>query len=1234
MMGVGGGTNGSSTTNTTNTFAPSKLSSADLLTSFRRFNATLGSSQAGKNLSNNNNNNLPKGNGNDDDDQDDDDFENQSLNSAEGSMNPKEQVAVADLEDSIHSMRDDTSFKQNNFYHHHHHQHQVERVTVSTKESFNDTYLSSLSSTTFSIQSLKSPDGRSAFPTHTSSRQHKTEPPARPRPTNLGMLPEATKENSTSTQTMKSEIVTVKPQEPSSHVSTHSAARSIISSSSTNREPPAGKLSSSHDLPNEADGVVDPAVLETVVQETVTNDGGTGTNVSSGEMKEGVEKEDQKDLATADDETSLSNRLTGLVFNDTDDEKQKVRIPMEPDAKQSELSTRPSKVLNDSKQGPSAENDGVDQKVRHTTTQNHGSSSTKETVSISIRSGLSSIQTESLTGIPAQTLEGKIPEGSTSIRSGLSGIQQSPRRMSSQLEHSNSLRGSGRQQDQIGSMHRELENVPETIAEDQSKLTSPDIIIQDNSDEEKSLFSGLKPSSTNDDSSVGNKRPDVLPGGPQLPSSVSVNQKRLGPLVSTRAQAISSNVEINSHPDRQPNNGNEENDEIFPSSTRSRPMGNNSVSKRVENSPNNVARRELVQQDSASLFSSVDDDVSEDIFGGLEDDNGSKFASLKKETENQKVGTQTPIAKQRICDDGGNNAAELPLLETQRVRKYANGEKKQRKDSKKKSSKPMAKRSQTQTSAKKRRKSLPVNSDSSSSLVGDPITSPNVGTETKRRTLRRGSDIPGSSPLKDSKLKSPVSRSNSGRKSMSSRRSPASERRASLPSEKREFIDLNRNNQTTKINSVESKLKSDFVNGRVEDKKADSVFASLSCGLTDHCNDVFARMCLSEQKTEMPINTEDEAEKSSISGNSSAELTALEKKVWTEWDRLNEDADVQTTTNEAQEEKVDEKKEEQKRKREQAREELLEIASMAMNPNLSESTKKEDGKDSRAPVVSEPIVSASVSTDSKPSTASGGSDTNSFSDSGYSQSSSFSHEEMSHGNISTGNGSDACSEILSKEPLPSTPTNSSRRGVQSPSVASPILLSSSQRNLIERFSKQLTSVGIEVLKLNTKRKWQIRHLTVSKEMIPLSAHQAISKSEDLTSCHKALLWLKKFNRTHHGDGYGISNIDKNGHGGMLLVDLSEIKVSNVAEDLVENPLPKKLHEPFKDSVLVTMDYKINGSRRSIELRCKNDDEAQFLCTCTRLVRDMLRREKSLRQKSKSNKFLSDSGQRIPPQNVI
>ena len=81
-----------------------------------------------------------------------------------------------------------------------------------------------------------------------------------------------------------------------------------------------------------------------------------------------------------------------------------------------------------------------------------------------------------------------------------------------------------------------------------------------------------------------------------------------------------------------------------------------------------------------------------------------------------------------------------------------------------------------------------------------------------------------------------------------------------------------------------------------------------------------------------------------------------------------------------------------------------------------------------------------------------------------------------------------------------------------------------------------------------------------------------------------------------------------------MVDLVDIEVSDRKDDMIANPIPKKLLDGFDKSVLVTLKYKMHGVLRSIEFRCRDNDEAHFLCTCMRVIRDLLRRERSLRQK--------------------
>jgi len=414
------------------------------------------------------------------------------------------------------------------------------------------------------------------------------------------------------------------------------------------------------------------------------------------------------------------------------------------------------------------------------------------------------------------------------------------------------------------------------------------------------------------------------------------------------------------------------------------------------------------------------------------------------------------------------------------------------------------------------------------------------------------------------------------------------------------------------------------------EKQSGCMFLNFGCGFTDPCSGL-ASFCAAVDKVEEDENVAEENtigevddDRDFVSVSSQSQLTSLEKKVWNEWDRLN-DGVLRTNITD----KTDEWENDYDKKRETARDKLLDIASTALSSHLSGKSGKssilDDDQNTKLTFLSEePTVSASGSTEtfSTKGTESGASGHSSAFMSGDSMDSSSQESTHYSTSYSSDEESDEPSEDLShssrnqrktQAPAPTptgalTPTSTS---VMTP-TAGPILLSFSQRSLMEKFSKQLTSVGVQVLKLNTRNQWQTRFFTVSTEQIALSAHEAISKTGEIAQCPKALLWLKKF--SPKTGGYGIVNIDKNGHGGMLLVDLVDIQASDRRDDMVGNPIPKKLMDNFENSVLVTLKYKMKGVLRSIEFRCRDNDEAQFLCTCMRVIRDLLRRERSLRQK--------------------
>ena len=326
------------------------------------------------------------------------------------------------------------------------------------------------------------------------------------------------------------------------------------------------------------------------------------------------------------------------------------------------------------------------------------------------------------------------------------------------------------------------------------------------------------------------------------------------------------------------------------------------------------------------------------------------------------------------------------------------------------------------------------------------------------------------------------------------------------------------------------------------------MFLKFGYELVDSCNG-FANLCNQGTKADDQALVQGGDCEKKDSASVSSELTPLEKRVWREWDKLNVVGILNTT---------DEKK----------------TGNKKSEKTKSPSAESESGTRLSGDSFGDSYISGSFD---------------------YSQA--YTRDTFETGSYTTGGETETMM------------TDDQGRSVMS--KPKPMLLSFSQRSLVEKFSKQLTAVGIQVLKLNTRKQWQLRYFTVSMEQIALSAHEALNKTGEIAQCPKALLWLKKFNPK---SGYGIVNIDKNGHGGMLLVDLVDIQVSERRDDVLENPIPKKLQDKFENSVILTLKYKMKGILRSIEFRCKDNDEAQFLCTCMRVIRDLLRRERSLRSK--------------------
>jgi hypothetical protein len=849
------------------------------------------------------------------------------------------------------------------------------------------------------------------------------------------------------------------------------------------------------------------------------------------------------------------------------------------------------------------------------------SSSTKGTVSTSIRTGLSGVQNGTSGHLPSKDHIGEDinigigspREGSTSIRTGLSGLQNG-----SDLEGSASMRstaGAGQETTETASQDPPQLTAPPAAQQVQPKRAQfPDTIVECDDEEASGIKSkadekpvsllGHQTATTTVSSSGGSgKRSESEGVQTLLPAAL------LAP-INTRNEKTVEEFSVASSP---------------ASSKHSRwkvKMPNMIKSVLAKASPRNtMTPRDKVTEKTG--FSTSEDEEDDDLFAGLED--APTTAEVPKKASSTKSGTGQATAKRpasqpptpnRFFNSGHSRKTEPPRINDNKetveasrrsLRSVAKSKPIARVVPKenKLSLKGITKRLTSPKAAEPTTYGLYSNNNNNDNSNTNRSNNDRSGTYVEQVVQEVNSDITssiiagpfqkGKLPLKKdgepedeiAKAKTPKAKTIKkvpvSTKSQSSKKLKTPKRdNQSVSMESKKTADskgkdtLFDNFDETETKATKETFEEPAVNKEEKKEKepAPSMFMNIGCGLSDAYT-ALASVChfggKDEEEPEVTaavIGDDLGTFISADSNNTSSHLTDIEKRVWNEWDKL--DSAFKATKS-----PTSEKKEDLEKKRDVARGKLLDIANSAISSQMTKEGDQSGASES---------YTSSYSGDTGESSGMTGS------------------QSHSSGSYVTGT-SDLASDVLSMS-------------VASKATATPILLSFSQRSLIEKFSKQLGNVGVAVLKLNRRKQWQLRYFTVSKEQIALIAHEANSKSgAEVAQCPKALLWLKKFNSK--GGGYSLANIDKSGHGGMLLVDLKDILVSQTKD--IENPIPKKLGDKFKDSVLVSFEYQFKNQKRHIEFRCKDNDEAQFLCTCMRVIRDLLKREQALRQKTQQAK---------------
>ena len=164
-----------------------------------------------------------------------------------------------------------------------------------------------------------------------------------------------------------------------------------------------------------------------------------------------------------------------------------------------------------------------------------------------------------------------------------------------------------------------------------------------------------------------------------------------------------------------------------------------------------------------------------------------------------------------------------------------------------------------------------------------------------------------------------------------------------------------------------------------------------------------------------------------------------------------------------------------------------------------------------------------------------------------------------------------------------------------------------QRKTLEKFCKRIKSEGIEVLKLNRENKWQTRYLTVSSEGTWLNKGNNL-RNGDSCFCPLGIVWVKKLNKTQE---HSISNIDKQGRGGMLLANLS--RAIEIHDYTSKYPMSRKQLDQFKGSAVIRLYSDSKGPKKFVTLRCTKPDAVGIILGCNAII-DVLRGGNILDQK--------------------
>jgi hypothetical protein len=173
-------------------------------------------------------------------------------------------------------------------------------------------------------------------------------------------------------------------------------------------------------------------------------------------------------------------------------------------------------------------------------------------------------------------------------------------------------------------------------------------------------------------------------------------------------------------------------------------------------------------------------------------------------------------------------------------------------------------------------------------------------------------------------------------------------------------------------------------------------------------------------------------------------------------------------------------------------------------------------------------------------------------------------------------------------------------GDQTPWSRLSAALSFEQREVLEKFSSSLKNAGVEVLKLSRRNKWQVRYLTVSREVMRLNTEEEVTGN--VGQCPRALLWPKQIKSQNHS----VSCIKGNGRGGVLFENLKQVR-SIASNEFYDRHLPRRLKSTFPTYAGVALDYRYKTGDRQLHFCFKTNQDAQAFVTAMLIIKEAAER---------------------------